>query len=182
MHAAQVAAAIRCQIAARIFLFLTVAEQRAVETADLRRPGQLHEGFRLGDTNQFGGLRTVAQIVAGAVGKQVHRGAIDQLEALLGDAFPVVGRDTLAHDLAGHGYELQIEIFDALGINHLANFFDLLVAAFGFDEFFEICCHCFSLPEYVARTGYKTPPRRLLQPLSPGPFVAGPQPKTDRLK
>ena len=138
MHPAQVAATVRGQIPSGIFLLFTVAEQRAVEAANRGRPGQLHEGFWLGDTDQFCGFGAIAQIVARAVGEQVDRCAVNQLEALLGDGFPVIGRDTLTHDLAGDRDELKVQILDPLRVDHLAHLFDFFVAPGRVHEPFQI--------------------------------------------
>ena len=138
MEPAQVAAAIRGQEGARVLALLTVAKQRAIYPRDALVPGQLHHGFRLGDTDQLGGLRPVAEILAATVHEQVHGGAIDELEALPGDALPVVRRDALAHDPAGDRDELQIEILDPQLVDLLADFRYLCRAPLGFEEGFKI--------------------------------------------
>ena len=141
VQTAQVPPAVRRKICTRIHLLFAVAEKRTEETANLRRPRQLHECFRLRDTDQFRRLRAIAQIVACPVGKEVHRRAIDQLEALLGHAFPVVSRDALTHDLAGDRNELQIEIFNPHLVNHLAHLLDLFVPSRGLHKLFNIHGH-----------------------------------------
>ncbi len=138
---AQVAAAVRRQVAAWVFALFAVAEQGAVEPGDAFVPRQLHHGFGFRDAHQLGRFRAVAEIFAGAVGEQVHGGAVDELEALLSDSFPVIGRDAFAHNFAGDGNELQVEILDPELINHFANFFDLFRTALLFDKFFNIHCH-----------------------------------------
>src|SRR5665811_306091 len=62
-----------------------------------------------------------------AVEEEIDRGAVDELEALLGDAFPMIGRDALAHNAAGDRHELQIKIFDAELVDLAANFLDALL-------------------------------------------------------
>mmetsp|Transcript_23311 Transcript_23311/g.40480 ORF Transcript_23311/g.40480 Transcript_23311/m.40480 type:complete len:522 (-) Transcript_23311:58-1623(-) len=146
VQTAQVAPAIRRQIPAGIFLFLPVAEQRAVKPADLGRPGQLHEGFRLGNADQLGRLGPIAHVIARAVGEQVHRGAVNQLEPLLGDTFPVIRRNTLAHDLAGDRHELQVKILDPQLVDLLAHLLDLFVAPRRLYESFQICLSHFQSP------------------------------------
>ena len=143
MHPAQIAARIGSQIAARIFLLLAVAEQRAVETSDFWCPWQLHESLGLRNADQLRRFRTITQIVAGAVGKQVDRRAIDQLETLFRNALPVVGRDALAHNFAGDRHELQIEILNPHPVNHFTDFFDFFVAAGSLDKTFQISSHGF---------------------------------------
>ena len=129
VDAAEIAAGIGGQEGAGIDALLAVAEQRAPEPRHPFVPRELHEGLRLWDADQLGGLRPVAEIVAAPVDEQVHGGAVDELEALLGDRFPVVGRNTLAHDAAGDRYELQIQIFDAELVDLLANLGDELLSA-----------------------------------------------------
>src|SRR5690606_40045066 len=60
---AQVAAAIRGQVPSRVDLLLAVPEAGAEDPRDALVPGQLHEGFRIGDADQLGGFRPVADVV-----------------------------------------------------------------------------------------------------------------------
>ena len=50
----------------------------------------------------------------------------------------MVGGNALAHDLAGHRHELEVEILDAQRVDLLAHRLDLLVASRLFDEAFDI--------------------------------------------
>src|SRR5438270_13145994 len=95
---AQVAPAVRCQMSAGIDPLLAIAEAGAEDPGHALVPGQLNEGFRVGDADQFRGLRTVADVIAVAVDEEIGRRAIDELEAALRDALPMVGRDALADD------------------------------------------------------------------------------------
>ena len=119
---------------ARLDALLAVAEQRAPQPRHPLVPGQLHEGLRLGNADQLGGLRPVAEIVAAAVDEQIHGGAVDELEALLRHAFPVIRRNALAADAAGHRDELQIEILDAELVDLFPDLLDELFAARRLDE------------------------------------------------
>ena len=141
VQAAQVAAAIRCQVRTRIYFFFAVAEERAKETPNLRCPGQLHEGFRLRDADKLGGLRSVAQVIARTGGEQVHGGAVDQLEAFLSHSFPMVGRNAFAHDLTGDRNELQVKIFDPQLIDLRTYLLDLFVPALGLYKLFNVHGH-----------------------------------------
>ena len=96
--------------------------------------GQLHEGLGLGNADQLGRLRSVAEIFAAPVDEQIHGGAVDELEALLRHDLPMIGRDALAADAAGHRHELQIEILDAELVDLLADLGDELLAARRIDE------------------------------------------------
>ena len=134
VDAAEIAAGVGGQEGAGLDALLAVAEQRAPEPRHPLVPRELHEGLGLWDADQLGRLRPVAEIVAAPVDEEVHGGAVDELEALLGDRFPMVGRNALAHDAAGDRHELQIEIFDAELVDLLANFGDELLAARRIDE------------------------------------------------
>ena len=106
MDAAEITAGVGRQECSGPLALLAVAEQRAPHARHPLVPRELHEGLRLGDADQLGGLRPIAEIFAAAVDEEIHGGAIDELEALLRHALPVIGRDALAHDAAGHRHEL----------------------------------------------------------------------------
>ena len=129
VDAAKIAARVRGQECAGILALLAVAEQRAPKPRHPLVPGKLHEGLRLGDADQLRRLGPIAEIIAAPVEEEIHGGAIDELEALLRHAFPMVGRDALAADAAGHRDELQIEILDAELVDLLADLGDQLFAA-----------------------------------------------------
>ena len=113
---------------------LAIAEQRAQHARHALVPGQLHEGLGLGNADQLGGLGPVAEIVAAPVDEEIHGRAVDELEALLRHGFPMVGRDALAHDAAGHRHELQVEILDPELVDLLADLLDELLALRVLDE------------------------------------------------
>ena len=138
VDAAEIAAASAVRKAPGSLALLAVAEQRAPHARHPLVPGQLHEGLGLGDADQLGRLRPVAEIFAAAVDEEIHGGAIDELEALLGDALPMVGRDALAHDAAGDRDELQIEIVDAELVDLLADLLDQLLALRVLDELLDV--------------------------------------------
>ena len=123
---AEIPAAIGRQKRARFLAFLPISEQRAVETTDARFPRQLHEGFRLGDADEFSCFRAIAEVVPRPVGKKIDSRTIDELEAFPRDAFPMVCGDSLPHDLSGDRNELQIKIFDSAFIDQITNFLDLV--------------------------------------------------------
>ena len=127
---AQVAAAVRGQVPAGIDLLLAVAEAGAEDAGDALVPGQLHEGLGIGNADQLGGLGTVADVVLVAVDEQVGGRAVDQLEAALGDRFPMIGRDALADDAAGHRDELIVDVGDAKLLDLGAHLLDEFLAAF----------------------------------------------------
>ena len=117
MDPAQVAAAVRGQEAARVGLFLPVAEQGAEHAGGLGIPRQLAERLHVRQPDQLGGLGPVADIVPVPVDEQVGRRAVDQLEAVLRHPLPVVGRGALAHDPAGDRGELVVDVADPLGVD-----------------------------------------------------------------
>jgi len=86
------------------------------------------------DADQLGGLGPVAEIVAAPVEEQIHGGAVDELEALLRHALPVVSRNALATDAAGDREELQIEIFNAELVDLFPDLLDQFLAARRLDE------------------------------------------------
>ena len=134
VDAAKIAARIGGQERARILALLAVAEQRAPKPRHPLVPGELHEGLGLGDADQLGGLGPIAEIIAAPVEEEIHGGAVDELEALLRHAFPMVGRNALAADAAGHRDELQIEILDAELVDLLADLGDLLLPTWRIDK------------------------------------------------
>ncbi len=113
----QVAAAVRGQVAAGIHLLFPVPEQGAEDPGGLRIPGQLAERVHVRQPDELGRLRPVPDVLAVAVDEQVGRGAVDQLEAALGDPLPVVGGNALAHDPPGDRDELIVDVADALGVD-----------------------------------------------------------------
>ena len=78
-----------------------------------------------------------------AVHEEIHRRAIDQLKAFFGDGFPMVRRDALPANAPGHRNELEVEIFDAQGIDLLADLLDHLGTVHRGDEFFNFLFSCF---------------------------------------
>ena len=62
----------------------------------------------------------------------------------LGDALPMIGRNALAADPAGHRDELHIEIFDPQLVDHLANLGNLFGAPGCVYKGFEIRHHTLS--------------------------------------
>ena len=138
VDAAEIAACIGGQERAGFLALLAVPEQRAPEPRDPFVPGELHEGLRLGNADQLGSFRPVAEIVTAAVEEEIHGGAVDELEALLRHTLPMVGRDALAHDAAGHRHELQIEVIDAERVDLLADLGDELLALWVLDEALDI--------------------------------------------
>src|SRR5690349_5044611 len=106
MQAAEIAARIGGQKRSRLDALLAIAEQRAPEPRHPLVPRKLHEGLRLRDADELGGLRPVAQIFAAAIEEEIHGGAVDELEALLGHRFPMIGGNALAADAPRHRDEL----------------------------------------------------------------------------
>ena len=90
LHALEVAAAVRGEEAARVLALLAVAEAGAPDARDRGVPRERLERLRLGDADELGGLRPVADVVAVPVGEEVRRGAVDELEALARDRLPVL--------------------------------------------------------------------------------------------
>ena len=113
-------------------------KQRAPDARDLRVPGQRRERLGLRDADELGGLGAVADVLAVPVGEEVGGRAVDELEALLGDRLPVLGRDALAHDPARDGGELVVDVLDARGVDLLADVADLRGAPGGGDEVLEV--------------------------------------------
>ena len=71
---AEVAAAIGRQMAARIDLLLAVAEAGAEDAGNALVPGQLTKGLGIGNADQLGGFRAIADVVPVAVDEQVWEG------------------------------------------------------------------------------------------------------------
>ncbi len=136
---AEIAAAVGCQVPAAVDVFLAVAETGAEDARDALVPGKLHEGLRIGNADQLGGFRPVADILAVAVDEEVRGRAIDELEALLRRPLPMVGRDALADDAARHRDELIVDVRDAELVDFLSHLPNEIAAARCIDVFFEIC-------------------------------------------
>ncbi len=124
MNDPQVAAAVGGQMPARVLLLLAVAETGAENPSDPLVPRQLHEGLGVGNADQLGGLRPVADIILVPIDIQIGGGPIDELEALLSDALPMIGRYPLADDTTGHRYELAVEVLDAELVDLLPHLLD----------------------------------------------------------
>ena len=133
MVALEVAAAVGAQEAAGLVVLLAIAEADAEHARHPLVPGQLAEGLGIGDADQLGRLGPVADILAVPVGEQVGGRAVDELEALLGGALPMVGGDALADDAAGDRDELVVDVGDAQLVDLLADLLDQLGAPVGAD-------------------------------------------------
>ncbi len=137
----QVAAAVGGEERAGVLALLAVAEARAPDARDLAIPGQHLEGLGLGQADELGGLRAVADVVPVPVGEEVGGRAVDELESLRGHALPVRGGDALAHDPAGDRDELVVDVRHALGVDAPPDICDQGVAALLCDKAVEIGCH-----------------------------------------
>ena len=135
---AQVAAAIRGQMAAGILPLLTIAKAGAENSGDALVPGKLTEGFRIGNAHQLRGLGSVTDVAAVAVQVQVCRRAIDQLKPALGDAFPMIRGYALADDTPGNRDELIVNVGDAELVDLLAHLPDEIVSSRRTDMGFQI--------------------------------------------
>ena len=114
--------------------------------------GQRLERLRLGDADELGGLRPVPDVVAVAVGEEVRGRAVDELESLLRDRLPVLRRDALAHDAAGDGGELVVDVLDPLGVDPPPDLLDGIGTSVGLDEALQVGRHhALLLPSQVAR-------------------------------
>ena len=121
LYAAQVSAAVRGEHLAWPFAVLAVAKARAPDSGNPRIPGQDLERLGLRYSDELPGLGPVADVVAVAIGEEIRGRAVDELEALLGDRLPVRRRNPLAHDAAGDGDELVVDVRHALGVDLLAD-------------------------------------------------------------
>ena len=137
----EVAAAVGGQKGARVLSLLPVSEAGTPDPSRLRVPGQRRERVGLRHADELRGLGAVADVVSVAVGEEVGRRAVDELEAFLAEGLPVVGRDALAHDPSGDRRELVVDVRDSLGLDARADILDELAASPGFDEAFEIGRH-----------------------------------------
>src|SRR5690606_19740480 len=127
-------------------LLLTPAEQRAEHTSRSRVPGEDAERLDVGDADQLPRLRAVADVFAVPVGEQVRGRAVDQLESVVGELLPVLGRDALADDPAGDGDELEVDVLDLAFVDLATHLGDLFLAAGLSDELLEIGAHCLRPP------------------------------------
>src|SRR5215472_15781320 len=123
---------------AGIDLLLAVAEAGAEDAGDALVPGQLDEGLGVGNADQLGGLRAIADIVLVAVDEEIGGRAIDQLEAPLGDALPMIGRHALADDATRDGNELVVDVLDPQLLDLLPDLLHQLFAAFGVNMNFQV--------------------------------------------
>ncbi len=141
VDAPEVAAAVGGEEHPPVDLLLAPAEEGAEHPGGLGIPGKLAEGLGLGDADEFARLGAVADVAAVPVDEEVGRGAVDELEALVGNGAEVLGRDALAHDPSGDGHELAVEVLDALGFDPPLDLGYLLLASFSFDEPFDVGSH-----------------------------------------
>src|SRR5581483_8421745 len=121
-------------------------------------PGQLHEGLGIGDADQLRGLRAVADIALVAVGVEVRGRAVDQLEATLGDRFPVIRRNALADDAPRDRDELVVDVLDVEFFDLGADLLDQLFPAFRFDMCLEVSHR--NSPAYYGRLAAASPSRQ----------------------
>ena len=143
--ALEVAAAVGGEERGGILALLAVAEADAPDARHLRVPGKRLERVRLGHADELGRLGAVADVVAVAVGEEVRGRAVDELEALLRDRLPVLRRDALAHDAAGHGGELVVDVRDPLGVDAPADVLHEIRASIRSDEALQVGRHRFLL-------------------------------------
>ena len=144
LHPLQVPAAVRAQEGAAVLALLAVAEADAPDAGDSLVPGQHVERLWLGDADELRRLRPVADVVAVAVGEEVRRRAVDELEALLRDRLPVLRGNALAHDAAGDGGELVVDVLDALGVDPAPDFLDGIGTSIRLDEVLQVGRHYLS--------------------------------------
>ena len=114
---------------AGILLLLAVAKTGAENPRHALVPRQLHEGLGIGNADQLRGLGAVADVVLVPIDVQIRGRTIDQLEAALGDALPMIGRNALADDASGHRDELAVEVLDAQLVDLLAHLLDEIAPA-----------------------------------------------------
>ena len=76
-----------------------------------------------------------------AIDEEVGGGAVDQLEALLGDRPEMDGRYAFAHHPTGQRDELEVDVRDALVFDAPHDPVDLVGPARRADEAFEVCRH-----------------------------------------
>jgi hypothetical protein len=141
LNTAEVAATVRREHLAGTVAVLAVAEARAPDARDPRVPRQHLERLRLRDADQLPRLRAVPDVVAVAVDEEVRRRPVDELEALLRDRLPVGRRNPLAHDPAGDGDELVVDVGDALGVDPLPDVLDGVCTSVGIDEALQVGRH-----------------------------------------
>ena len=141
LHPLQVPAAVRGEERAAVLALLAVAEADAPDARDARIPGEGLERLRLGYADELGGLRPVPDVVPVAVGEEVGGGAVDELESLLRDRLPVLRRDALAHDAAGDGGELVVDVLDPLRVDPPPNLLDGIGTSVGLDEALQVGRH-----------------------------------------
>jgi hypothetical protein len=81
-----------------------------------------------------------------AVGEEVGRRSVDQLEPLLGEAFPVVGGCTLSHDPAGDRGELIVDVLHVAVVDLPPDFPHGVVATVLCEEVLDVGRHATALP------------------------------------
>ena len=113
MEAFQVATAACGQGCSRIDSFFTVSEADTEHTCDPFVPGKLAESFRIGNPNQFHGLRAITDVIPMTVDEQVCCRSVNQLEALHSGPFPMICGNPFSNDSPCYRYELVINISDA---------------------------------------------------------------------
>jgi hypothetical protein len=106
-----------------------LAELYAEHPGDLRVPRELAERVRVGQAHQLAGLGPVADVLALAVDEQVRGRPVPELEAAARDGLPVVGGHPLAHDPAGNGDELVVDVRDPAVVDLTTDLGDGLVPA-----------------------------------------------------
>ena len=139
--ALEVPAAVGGEERRRVLALLAVAEADAPDASDLRIPRKRLERVGLGDADELGGLGAVPDVVAVAVGEEVRGRAVDELEALLRDRLPVLRRNALAHDAAGDGGELVVDVRDPLGVDAPSDVLYEICASVRSDEAFQVRRH-----------------------------------------
>ena len=141
LDALEVPATVGREEGGRLLPLLAVAEADAPDASGLRVPGKRHERLRLGNEDQLGGFRAVADVVRVAVGEEVRGRPVDELEPLRGHGLPVLRRYALAHDPAGDRDELVVDVLDSLGVDAPAHVTDQLVTAVRLHETVEVSRH-----------------------------------------
>ena len=141
VDSAQVAAAVRSQERAGVLALLAVAEQRAPQPGHALVPGELAERFRLRYADELLVLRAVAEILAVPVEEEVDGCAVDELEAPLGNALPMVGGNSLAADATRDRHELQVQVLDAELIDLRSDLPDHVGPSGRFHEAFDVHRH-----------------------------------------
>ena len=126
-------------MSARILAFLPIAETRTVNACDSFVPWQLAKSFWIRNSNKLHGFRSVTDIVAITVNKQVGSGSVYQLKSSTGNHLPVICRHTLTDNSSSYRNKLVVDVINIQFVYFFSDLLYQISSSWSVYVSFEVC-------------------------------------------